>query len=384
MLARDFKPSEVVALLSALAELRLPPPPSLLATLLGEHRGAEQQLSAYAPRDLSMLALALARLHTIAAAAWSRREQQRLRQAQQRWRAVSATAEVETSDAVSTVTAASPAPASAAAGGPGLVAPAERPPLPLAGAPREVREELLRASFHRLGTMSGRDLATLAWAAAELQLDPPPAWLYSFVGACGAALPAMAAPDIAMLVRGLRGVHPGTSLARVDEFLDTALARLGQLEREGGDYTRDRLGALLAMAPPLGGSSSGSGTGARPRSPGHGPGNSEALQLHPDAVRGPAASTGPSGSGSSSSSSSSGGGGGAAGSSRKRRNGQRSGSEGLSSSNDSQDNGTSLNGKGYVVGGSSSEHSDGAAAAAAASRAAAGSGVGPLLTAGSA
>ncbi|GBF99441.1 hypothetical protein Rsub_11927 [Raphidocelis subcapitata] len=369
-LSRDFKPPEVVALLSALAELRLPPPPSVLAALLGEQRGAEQQLSAYAPRDLSMLALALARLHTVAAAAWSRREQQRLRQAQQRWRAVPAAADAEASDAAGAAQSAAAASGSAAATGPGFVAPAERPALPLAGAPRELREELLRASFHRLGSMSGRDLATLAWAAAELRLDPPPAWLYSFVGACGAALPAMAAPDIAMLVRGLRGVHPGPSLGRVDEFLATALARLGRLEREGGEYTHTRLDALMAMAPPPGSSgSNGGGSNARTRSPSPGR-DSETPQLQPDGAQGAAANAAVNGS--------SGGGGGG----RKRRSGQRIGAEGgLAASLDSLDSSSSLNGNGYGSdsgSGSDSELGDGAPRAA---PDAAGSAA-PLLTAG--
>ncbi|KAI8463021.1 MAG: hypothetical protein J3K34DRAFT_527335 [Monoraphidium minutum] len=231
-LARDFRPRELVALLSALAELRLLPPPSVLGALLGEHRSAEQQLSAYSPRDLASLAHALARLSQLHATAWAQRQQRLARQQQQ--------AQQQQQPGEAPQPAQPPQPAAA---------PAARPvPPPLAGAPRGLREELLHCSFHRLGAMSGRDLSTIAWALAELQLSPPPAWVYSCVAACDAALPAMSAADVALLARALQRHNAVAQLARVDAFVGRALARLGELEAAGGEYTAGRLDALLGMA----------------------------------------------------------------------------------------------------------------------------------------
>lgn len=239
-MARDFKPGEVVALLTAFAELRLLPPSAVLASLLGEHRGAEQQLSAYSPRNLATLAYALARLTQLHAAAWAQRQQRARQQHHQHPAAPQAEGGQAQPPPLQPPALPPPPPG----------APALRPPPPLAGAPRELREELLHCSFHRLGAMGGRDLSTLVWALVELALEPPPAWLYSCVAACDAQLGAMSAADLAMLVRALQRRNADAQLARVDEFLARALERLGQLEAADGEYTAGRLNALLAMASP--------------------------------------------------------------------------------------------------------------------------------------
>lgn len=251
-MACEFQPHEVVALLSALAEMRMPPPASVLSALLGEQRSAEQQLSAYSPRNLAMLTHALARLHQVHSAQWVSRQQRGKPQAasmgaqepvpdQQQQQQGEAQAEQQQQPQVLL-----------------QPVPQQRPrPPPLAGAPRDLREELLHCSFHRLGAMNGRDLSTLVWALVELQLDPPPAWLYSCMAACSAQLPLMSAPDVAMLVRALQRHNSGVQLARIDEFVELALARLGQLERENAEYTNGRLQVLLSMRAGEGGAISG-------------------------------------------------------------------------------------------------------------------------------
>jgi len=255
-LARDFKPAEVVALLAALAELQLAPSPAVLATLLGDQRSAEQQLSAYSPRNLAMLAHALARLHQVHSAHWLARETQRLKQ-QDQAQDRAASAEQEESDyqeqqrhELDEQQADAVAVEDQAASQTQQQQQQARPSLPMAGAPRALREELLHSSFHRLGSMSGRDLSTLVWALVEMQLDPPPAWLYSCVATCTAQLPTMSAPDIAMLVRALQRHNAAAGLTRVDEFVELALARLGRLEAHSGAYTLGRVDALMRMAPP--------------------------------------------------------------------------------------------------------------------------------------
>ncbi len=53
---------------------------------------------------------------------------------------------------------------------------------------KEWAAEFLKVTYHKVPSMGGWCLATLAWALAELALVPPPAWTYSFVNAARALM----------------------------------------------------------------------------------------------------------------------------------------------------------------------------------------------------
>ncbi len=72
-------------------------------------------------------------------------------------------------------------------------------------------------------------LATLAWSVMELQLAPPPAWMYCYVGAARTALPSMSALDLGQVVRSLQRHNATAALSKVDDFLLDALDALGAM-----------------------------------------------------------------------------------------------------------------------------------------------------------
>ncbi|EFJ52659.1 hypothetical protein VOLCADRAFT_85860 [Volvox carteri f. nagariensis] len=145
---------------------------------------------------------------------------------------------------------------------------------------KEWAAEFLKVTYHRLASMSGWCLATVAWSLAELSLMPPPAWIYSYVNAArallnvpappppveagaapqgedtesvaGTAVASLSAMDLGQIITALRrlnGGGGGGGLAKVDEFLREAEERLAAMEAGSGAYARQQLGAFLAMSP---------------------------------------------------------------------------------------------------------------------------------------
>ncbi|KAG2491140.1 hypothetical protein HYH03_010582 [Edaphochlamys debaryana] len=143
---------------------------------------------------------------------------------------------------------------------------------------KEWTAEFLKASFHKLPSMSGWCLATLAWALAELSdlgLHPPPAWIYALVNAARqrlAAAPPVAAPpaaaldgpaapstganaplsalDLAQLISGLRRLSAVCGgLAKVDDWVREAEGALAEAEARSGAFAEQQVRALQAMGP---------------------------------------------------------------------------------------------------------------------------------------
>jgi hypothetical protein len=155
-----------------------------------------------------------------------------------------------------------------------------------------------RTHTHTPCRAPAQSLANIIWALSELQLQPPPAWLYHWAAAARAALAGMSPIDLGQVAGALQGpTLGGLQLPKLDALLSDVLAQLAAVERGAGrgGYSRAAMELLLRMQSMGGGST-------RPRA-GAGSGGGGVLQLQQPSGGGAAASGGGSSSSSSSSSS---------------------------------------------------------------------------------
>ncbi len=80
---------------------------------------------------------------------------------------------------------------------------------------KEWAAEFLKVTYHKVPSMGGWCLATLAWALAELALVPPPAWTYSFVNAARALMTTPAPTPAGVAGAGAAGAAAGEAAVGV-------------------------------------------------------------------------------------------------------------------------------------------------------------------------
>ncbi len=105
---------------------------------------------------------------------------------------------------------------------------------------RQWVNEFLKVSFLRMGDFSGQGLANVAWSLQRLSISPPPAWVYSYVGACRRQMAAgrMSALDLGTVVNALKADR---KLQKVDDFVVDALDALSTMELGSQAYTQQQL-----------------------------------------------------------------------------------------------------------------------------------------------
>lgn len=117
-----------------------------------------------------------------------------------------------------------------------------------------------------------QSLASIIWSLSELQLQPPPAWLYHWAAAARAALGSMNPVDLGQVAAALQGpTFQPLHLSKLEGLLLDVLDRLAALEVSSGAYSKAAMHMLLKMQGAVGlpdkssSSISGVGSGAGSR-----------------------------------------------------------------------------------------------------------------------
>lgn len=102
-------------------------------------------------------------------------------------------------------------------------------------------------------------LASIIWSLSELQLQPPPAWLYHWAAAVRGVLDSMNPVDLGLIAAALQGptLKP-LELQKLEVLLGEVLDRLASLEVSSGAYSKAAMHMLLKMKAQDGSSSVGS------------------------------------------------------------------------------------------------------------------------------
>jgi hypothetical protein len=105
-----------------------------------------------------------------------------------------------------------------------------------------------QATFHKLSSAEPQALCTTLWGMATLQMQPPPAWLYSAIGALKTNLEGLNEADLLHSITALKAFNEGLQLDRASELLLQLEQRLQELQAQHRGQAGHRLGREGAAA----------------------------------------------------------------------------------------------------------------------------------------